>query len=53
MTLHLIFVLLVILGFVFMFASTWPTPPFPSTRIAWGCWLIAALLWALAGSSTA
>jgi hypothetical protein len=46
MTLGLVFVVLVVAGFIAMFISTWPTS-FPAARIAWGCWLVASLLWAL------
>jgi hypothetical protein len=54
MGVHLIFVILVVLGFVFQFVATWPVPQFPwSARLAWGCWLVAALLWALAGADSA
>ena len=43
---NLIFVLLVVVGFVFHFLATFPTGPY-CTRIAWGSWLIASLLWAM------
>jgi hypothetical protein len=42
---HLIFVLFVLAGFLFMLLAQFPVPQ--AARIAWGCWLIAALLWAL------
>lgn len=42
----LLFVLFVVLGFAFHFLATFPTGPYV-TRIAWGCWLIAALVWAV------
>lgn len=43
----LLFVLFVLLGFVFMFVSTWPGAPPWSTRVAWGSWLVAAIIWAI------
>lgn len=43
---HLIFVILVVVGFVFKLLATWPVSPY-CERIAWGCWLGAALVWAL------
>ena len=43
---NLIFVLLVDAGFLFHFLATFPVSPW-STRIAWGCWLAAALVWTL------
>jgi hypothetical protein len=36
----------VVLGFAFHFISAWPAP-FPSARLAWGCWFVASLLWAM------
>jgi hypothetical protein len=44
----LIFVILVIMGFLFHFLSTWPVHPL-CLRIAWGCWLIASILWVVMG----
>jgi hypothetical protein len=46
MTLHLVFVFLVVLGFIFNFAATWPAP-FPGARLGWGCWMVASLIWAM------
>lgn len=43
--LALIFVLLVVVGFLAMFLGQFPVPH--ATRIAWGCWLVASLIWAL------
>lgn len=42
----MLFIILVVLGFLFHFLATWPVTPF-ATRIAWGCWLVASILWAL------
>jgi hypothetical protein len=42
----LLLTLLVVLGFLFHFLATFPVSPW-STRIAWGCWFAASLLWAL------
>lgn len=42
----LLFVLFVVLGFAFHFLATFPTGPYV-TRIAWGCWLISAVVWAV------
>lgn len=42
----ILFCLFVVLGFVFMLMSTFGTPPW-ATRVAWGCWLVASLLWAI------
>ena len=39
-----LFIVLVVMGFVFHFLATWPVTY--ATRIAWGCWLAASLLWA-------
>lgn len=41
----LLFVILVLAGFIFHFLSTWPIAY--ASRIAWGSWLAAAVLWAL------
>lgn len=46
MSLRLAFVLLVVLGFAFRFAAACGAPPL-AMRLAWGCWLVAALIWAL------
>jgi hypothetical protein len=42
----ILFVLFVVIGFAAMLASTWGGPSY-MTRIAWGSWLIASLLWAI------
>lgn len=44
--LSLLFVVFVLLGFLFHFLGTFPVPY--ASRLAWGFWLAAALLWALA-----
>lgn len=44
----ILFTLLVLLGFLFHFLATFPVTPW-SNRIAWGCWLAAAILWAVPG----
>lgn len=41
----LLFTILVLLGFVFKFLATWPVNY--AERIAWGCFLAAAILWAI------
>jgi hypothetical protein len=43
---NLLFVLLVVVGFAAMFMSTFPSPPYMA-RVAWGCWLVASLIWAV------
>lgn len=43
----LLFVLFVLVGFLFQFIATWPGALAWSTRVAWGSWFIASLLWAL------
>lgn len=43
---NLLFVFLVVLGFVFHFVAKFPVSP-QSSRIAWGCWLVASLIWAI------
>jgi hypothetical protein len=43
--LSLLFVLAVLLGFIMKFLATWPVNF--AERIAWGCWLLAAVLWAI------
>lgn len=47
---HLLFVLLIVGGFLFHFLSTFPVSPY-SSRIAWGCWLAASIMWALGAMS--
>jgi hypothetical protein len=42
---NLIFIVLILLGFAFKFLATWPITY--AERIAWGCWLIAAVIWAI------
>lgn len=42
---ELIFVLLVVLGFAAHFAATFPINY--TTRIGWGLWLAAAMIWAI------
>jgi hypothetical protein len=42
----ILFIIAVLIGFVFHFLATWPAPPYAS-RIAWGSWLVAAILWAV------
>jgi hypothetical protein len=41
----ILFLIFVVTGFLFHFLATWPVTPF-ATRIAWGAWLIASLIWA-------
>lgn len=43
----LLFVLFVLIGFVFQFLATLPLGAPYAIRIAWGSWLIAAILWAV------
>ncbi len=43
--LTILFVLFVIAGFLFHFLATWPMPW--AARVAWLCWLLASLLWAI------
>jgi hypothetical protein len=50
MSMGIVFAILVVLGFAFQFAGTWPVPNFPSSRLGWGCWLVASLLWAITSS---
>lgn len=47
--LGLLFCGLVVAGFAFSFAATWPRPIPNAEFIARGCWLIAAVLWAVFG----
>lgn len=43
----ILFVIFTVAGFLFHFLATWPAPAPPYTgRVAWGCWLLASLLWA-------
>jgi len=44
MTTHLLFVILVVLGFGFQFLATWPVQY--AARIGWGLWFAASLIWA-------
>jgi hypothetical protein len=46
--LSLIFAALVVGGFAFQFLGQFPTS-FNTARVAWGLWLVAALIWALTG----
>ncbi len=41
----LLFVLAVVIGFIAKFLATFPVNY--AERVAWGCWLLAAVLWAL------
>lgn len=43
--LHVLFVVLVILGFALMLASRWPVGSPYAERGAWACWTAAALIW--------
>jgi len=43
----ILFALLVLAGFVFHFLATFPVQY--ASRIAWGSWLVAAIIWALPG----
>lgn len=40
-----IFTLLVVVGFLAMFLSTFPVPN--AARIGWGLWLAASIVWAI------
>ncbi len=42
----IIFIALVLIGFVAQFLATFPTGPW-TIRVAWGAWLAAALIWAI------
>ena len=42
---NLLFVFLVVMGFLFLFLATFPVPY--ASRIGWGCLFGASLLWAL------
>jgi hypothetical protein len=42
----MLFVLFALLGFIFMLLSTFGTPPW-AVRVAWGSWLVAAVIWAV------
>jgi hypothetical protein len=44
----LLFALFVLAGFLFHFLATFPVPY--ASRIAWGCWLVASLLWFVTSS---
>jgi hypothetical protein len=46
MTLTLIFIIFVLAGFLFKLLAAFGLPPW-AERAAWGCWLIASLLWAV------
>lgn len=41
----LLFVILILLGFIFKLLATWPVTPY-AERLAWGFWLGAAVIWA-------
>lgn len=41
----LLFTLLVVLGFLGHFLATYPVNY--ASRVAWGCWFIASLIWAI------
>ena len=41
----MLFDILVLAGFLFHFLATWPVNY--ASRIAWGCWLAAAIIWAI------
>lgn len=43
MTFSLLFVVLVVVGFAARFMATFPIAY--AERVAWACWLIAAVLW--------
>lgn len=43
--LAIFFIIFVLTGFLFHFLSSWPVTY--ASRIAWGAWLIAAILWAV------
>jgi hypothetical protein len=43
---HILFAILVVLGFLFHLLSTWPVSPH-MVRLAWGSWLIASIIWAM------
>jgi len=40
----LLFALLVVLGFLFHFLATWPVAQ--ASRVGWGLWLAASVIWA-------
>lgn len=44
--LTMLFVVLVVLGFMFKFMASFGMPPW-AERAAWGCWLAASIVWAL------
>lgn len=41
---HVFFVVLVVVGFGFHLLATWPVQY--ASRIGWGSWFVASLLWA-------
>lgn len=43
--LAMLFVLLIVVGFILWFLATWPVPF--AERIARGCFMVAAFIWAL------
>lgn len=45
----MIFALLVIAGFLFKLLAAFGLPPW-AERAAWGCWLVASMLWAVTAS---
>ncbi len=45
MTLHLLFVILVVLGFGFQLLATWPVQY--ANRISWSLWFAASVIWAI------
>lgn len=42
--LAMLFVIAVVVGFLFHWLATWPVNY--ASRIAWGCWFVASLIWA-------
>ena len=44
--LAMLFVVLVVLGFVFKFAAACGAHPL-AERVAWGCWMVASFIWAV------
>lgn len=47
----ILFALLVVLGFAAKFAASFGSAT--AERIAWGCWLVASILWAIARAGIA
>jgi hypothetical protein len=43
---QILFTILVVLGFLFQLLATWPLSPY-MVRLAWGSWLVAAIIWAV------